>query len=318
MKNVLNYFLTNKKTPVSRKNITDKVLEALTSPDVLNKIIPVLSEKIGETISTLIESEIQACVETHINPLKEIVHKQEKTIENHEQKICKQFIQINTLERTVKDQSLAIDEHGAELESLYKKMSELEIRLESQEQYSRRTSLRFHNIKVPVNERGRIIHPVNTDDLILDISNNLPGVNLTINDIGRSHVIGRAKSGKCQVIVRFLSYRTRNLVYTNKKSLRANPDGIFITENLTPYRTNLTKRLSQLKFDKQIAAYWTSDGRIFVKRTETSRKEIVTNFDDIASLECRSHRQSMRNSQDCPPVLARSPEHPRPETESVV
>jgi hypothetical protein len=43
----------------------------------------ILSEKIGETISTLIDSEIQACVETHINPLKEIVHKQEKTIENH-------------------------------------------------------------------------------------------------------------------------------------------------------------------------------------------------------------------------------------------
>ena len=309
---------TNKKTPVSRKNITDKVLEALTSPDVLNKIIPVLSEKIGETISTLIESEIQACVETHINPLKEIVHKQEKTIENHEQKICKQFIQINTLERTVKDQSLAIDEHGAELESLYKKMSELEIRLESQEQYSRRTSLRFHNIKVPVNERGRIIHPVNTDDLILDICNNLPGVNLTINDIGRSHVIGRAKSGKFQVIVCFLSYHTRNIICTNKKSLRANPDGIFITENLTPFRTNLTKRLAQLKFDKQIEAYWTSNGPIFVKRTETSRKEIVTNFDDITSLECRSHRQSLRNSQDYPPVIARIPGHPRPETESVI
>jgi hypothetical protein len=54
-------------------------------------------------IRPLIESEVQACVETHINPLKEVVHKQEKTIENHEQKICKQFIQINTLERTVKD-----------------------------------------------------------------------------------------------------------------------------------------------------------------------------------------------------------------------
>ena len=82
---------TNKKTPVSRKNITDKVLDALTSPDVLNKIFPIISEKIDESISTLIESEIQACVETHINPLKEVVHKQEKTIENHEQKICKQF-----------------------------------------------------------------------------------------------------------------------------------------------------------------------------------------------------------------------------------
>ena len=195
-------------------------------------------------------------------------------------------------------------------------MSELEILLESQEQYSRRTSLRFHNIKVPVNERGRIIHPVNTDDLILDICNTLPGVNVTINDIGRSHVIGRTKSGKCQVKVRFLSYRTRNLVYTNKKSLRANPDGIFITENLTPYRTTLTERLAQLKFDKLIQAYWTSDGRIFVKRTETSRKEIMTNFDDIASLECRFQRQSRQNIQDCPSVFDRGPEHSRPETQT--
>ena len=38
---------TNKKTPVSRKNIIDKVLDALTSPDVLNKIMPILSEKNG-------------------------------------------------------------------------------------------------------------------------------------------------------------------------------------------------------------------------------------------------------------------------------
>jgi hypothetical protein len=35
---------TNKKIPVSRKNITDKVIEALTSPDIPNKIISVLSE----------------------------------------------------------------------------------------------------------------------------------------------------------------------------------------------------------------------------------------------------------------------------------
>jgi hypothetical protein len=34
---------------------------------------------------------------------------------------------------------------------------------------------------------------------ILDICNTLPGVNLTINDTGRSYVIRRAKSGKCQV-----------------------------------------------------------------------------------------------------------------------
>ena len=99
---------------------------------------------------------------------------------------------------------------------------------------------------------------------------------------------------------------TRNLVITYKKFLRANPDGIFITENLNTYQANLIKRLAQLKFDKEIEAYWTSDGRIFVKTTEISRKEIVTNVDDIASLEYRSHRQSMPNSQDYPPVLGSS------------
>jgi hypothetical protein len=77
-------FGTNKKTPVSRTNITDKVLDALTSPEVLDKIILILSEKIGETVSTLTESEIQACAKTRINPLKEIVHKQDKTTEKHE------------------------------------------------------------------------------------------------------------------------------------------------------------------------------------------------------------------------------------------
>jgi hypothetical protein len=54
--------------------------------------------------------------------------------------------------------------------------SEIEFRrliIEGQEQYSRRTSLRFHNIKVPVDERGNVKHPVNTDELILNVCNDM-------------------------------------------------------------------------------------------------------------------------------------------------
>jgi hypothetical protein len=39
-------------------------------------------------------------------------------------------------------------------------MSVLEIRMVSQEQYSRRKGLKLHNIDVLVDERGRIVHPV--------------------------------------------------------------------------------------------------------------------------------------------------------------
>jgi hypothetical protein len=48
-------------------------------------------------------------------------------------------------------------------------MSGLEIRMESQEQYSRRKSLKLHNIQVLVDERGSIVHPVDLDKLILQV-----------------------------------------------------------------------------------------------------------------------------------------------------
>ena len=73
--------------------------------------------------------------------------------------------------------------------------------MESQEQYSRRTSLRFHNVRVPVDNRGQKIHPVNTDDLVIKICKDKLGIELSINDIGRSHVIRKVKDGKSQVIV---------------------------------------------------------------------------------------------------------------------
>ena len=114
-------------------------------------------------------------------------------------------------------------EHSTEVDALYNKIIELESRIEGQEQYSRRTSLRLQNIKVPVDERGNVKHPVNTDELILNVCNDKLGLDINLHDIGRSHTIGRVKDGKSQVIVRFISYGTRNKVYSNKKELEKPP-----------------------------------------------------------------------------------------------
>jgi hypothetical protein len=195
------------------------------------------------------------------------------------------------LEHKTTEQEWTIKEQYAEINAMYNKMSGLEIRIESQEQYSRTTSLRFYNIQVPVDERGRIVHPVDTDQLILQVCNTKLGLDININDIGRSHVIGKVKNVS---IVRFLSYRIRNRVYTNKKALKGHPDGIFITE----YRTELVKKLSQLKYSKQIYTYWTSDGRIYVKQTETSRKQTINNFDDIMNFERSNQQHASFQSSD--------------------
>ena len=43
---------------------------------------------------------------------------------------------------------------------------------------------------MPVDERGNVKHPVNTDELILNVCNDKLGLDINLHDIGRSHIIG--------------------------------------------------------------------------------------------------------------------------------
>ena len=63
--------------------------------------------------------------------------------------------------------------------------------------------------------------PVDTDSIILDIcKNDLNITDMKMEDICRSHVIGKPKNGKSHAIVRFLSYRVRDKAYNSKKVSR--------------------------------------------------------------------------------------------------
>lgn len=277
-----------KKPPVPRKTISDKIIEAFTSKDVLDQIIPVISNKIGESISKAINEAIETHTKTyideHIIPMKQTIDEQNKKIDEQKKIITKQANMIVEISKDNTRRDNALKEQDIEIDHLHNKMNNLEIRLENQEQYSRRTSLRFHNISVPVDERGNILHPVDTDSLIVDICNNKLNVNITKEDIGRSHVIGSVRNGKSQVIVRFLSYRNREKVYNAKKILKGDPDKLFITENLTKFRTDMVKALADLKFNGHINSYWTSDGRIYAKQNQEGRKVMIRCHDDISNM----------------------------------
>ncbi len=160
-----------------QKTMIGKILEALKSPDVMDTIMPIISTKIVESISDLISNEIQECVESKINPLLEINKKQDM-LETAKQNLCKQAMEMQELSRKMVDQqwvSRTVGMHDKEFEALYKRIDELEQRLEGQKQYSRRTSLRFHNIKVPTDRYGRLIHAVDTDKLVLKVINDKLG-----------------------------------------------------------------------------------------------------------------------------------------------
>jgi len=70
-----------------------------------------------------IEDEIKECLETHAAPIKEAIDNQQKNIESSKEKICKQYSWLDRLDKHVKRNENTIQEHDAELESLYKKLS---------------------------------------------------------------------------------------------------------------------------------------------------------------------------------------------------
>ena len=123
----------------------------------------------------------------------------------------------------------------------------LESKLEDLEQYGRRTSLRFHNVPLTNDDLQ------NTDSIIVSIINNKMQVTppLTVNDINRSHIIGQIQNGKCQIIARFRNWKVKNSVYMAKRNLYKNPDNIFVTEDLTKYRQQIVKELSNQKKAKK-------------------------------------------------------------------
>jgi hypothetical protein len=135
--------------------------------------------------------------------------------------------------------------------------------LESLQQYGRRNSLRFHN--VPMNSDNI----QGTDGLVLKVCKDHLGVELKIDDIDQSHIIGNITNGKGQIICRLRNWKIKNKIYSNKSSLKNNPDKIVITEDLTRHRQYLVQKLNQARKSRLINSFWTRDGRIFAKKKLT-------------------------------------------------
>ena len=183
-------------------------------------------------------------------------------------------------------QEIQNKEQKDQISSMKSKINNLEKRLEEQKQYSRRrlTNVKVptngnnvkvptngNNVKVPTNGNNVVKTPIDADSLVLGICKKQLGVELNITDIGKSHPIGEICDDKISIIVRFLTYRQRQMVFTKKKELKGHVDKTFMSENLTRHRYDLLKRLNTLRVGRKIHSFWTPDGSVLVKETERSR-----------------------------------------------
>ena len=297
------------KTQGESFNMSKLVQNTLLKPDVCKSIIPPLLEELkSELISDLkceIKTAVAEAIEGLVLPLRQSITQQENKIQNiinaqdnlekhfsteidnikeryekyrnmaNAQAICMaDNAKLSEETRRLADQNLKLLADNAKLKL---EVSTLNSNIEELEQYGRRTSLRFHNVPITVNELQK------TDDLVVNIANTILKISppLCTDDINRSHIIGAIKDGKGQLICRFRNWKIKNAVYSCKKNLKDNPSKIFITEDLTKFRQSLVKELNDLKKKHKISSFWTYDGRIFVKRTQTSDKVIVSTIQDL-------------------------------------
>lgn len=157
---------------------------------------------------------------------------------------------------------------------LQKNVENLVDKVDDIEQYGRRTSIRMYNVKCD--------QAADCVDTVVSVINNNLNVEICAEDIERCHPLGKPNKNNIKpIIVKFKSYKTKNMVYKSKKGLKGNPEKIFITEDLTKRNHSMVSTLLTKVKAKLIHSFWTIDGKIFYKLSDTDTPERVFRNADI-------------------------------------
>ena len=143
---------------------------------------------------------------------------------------------------------------------LQRNVSELELKCDDLEQYSRRNNLRICGL--PENPEEKLL--VDLPEFLNKELKISPPV--TTNDICRTHRIGPPGQQKPRaVILKLATYQVRERIYGSRAKLKNYSRQVFVNEDLTKLRSRLLWKGRQMKKAKVIADTWTHDGRVLIK-----------------------------------------------------
>ena len=212
---------------------------------------------------------VQAIILAFQDPIMEH-HFQALMVKALQEELVKRDEKITALENKNRSLTNQINEMRTDMVQLHDKVDDLE-------QYGRRYSLRLHTAVQETEEED-------TDAIVLETTKRL-GLDVKREDISRSHRVGRKhpqheRKRPRPIIFRLISYRTRRLIYENRKKLPAN---VFLAEDLTQKRANLLYKCRQLRKSGVLRYVWTVDGRILVKEGHEHAQTIqIQNECDLA------------------------------------
>ena len=210
----------------------------------------------------------------------------------------KQSTEINTLKESLKGAEILTDQLNKSVECLKKKVddqrnevNELYEQQDNLEQYTRKNSLEIHGILEDLY--------ASTEQAVIKLGEHLQ-VEILPEDIDISHKLFTGKNNPKGIIVKFISHKKKTLLYKKRTDLKkikladmfpgsssaaiASCKGIFINENLTPFRKKNMKKANQVKKDNLLLSAWTLDGKIFVKTSPEGKPIRIYCEDDLYNL----------------------------------
>jgi len=255
-------------------NMSHLIQQTLSNKAFIDSIAPLLAASIQSHLNQMIENATQ--------PLK-------NQLAEHQASICTLQAEVSETNDRISDAKEENQQLKDEIKGLAEQVQDLEGRHDDLEQYGRRNNLRFYNVPMAPTD--------DTEALVLDICNNKLKLSppITTADIERCHIIGTItkaspedETGTAQIICKFKGWKTKKQVYKAKSSLKKfkTPQyKVFINEDLTRKRQSMIKILSSAKKVDKIDSYWSFDGRVYYKETDTSNRILVKNISQIDLLE---------------------------------
>ena len=160
-----------------------------------------------------------------------------------------------------------LEKHIGDLEH---KLSKVADEMKDLELYSRRNCLRIYGLAGSANE--------DTDAVVMDLVKEKLGIELTPEDIDRSHRLQvkhtEGSRGPNPLLVKFTRYNMRDKIYRARSKLRGT--SIFVNEHLTRDRQAL---FGKVRSSRSVRKAWTSDFKITALTTDNRKVKINSERD---------------------------------------
>ncbi|ELU01798.1 hypothetical protein CAPTEDRAFT_203166 [Capitella teleta] len=188
--------------------------------------------------------------------------------------------------KKLQDLQDAVSRRDAEIAELKAEINALKTKTDDNEQYSRRTSVRFVGVAEPsTNDKPeaevvKILHQVGLQPVIQRCHRVGP-VSTSSSGSPQVHVPPRPK-GPRAIICQFTGQDKLDVMRIRKDIQRAFPD-VAVFEDLTRARASLAYEARKLKKDNRIDKIWTSDGKVIVKDLNGTI-HLIRSLDDLTKL----------------------------------